>query len=136
MSGSITMPRSIVDRPFTYAKWEIDLSQDWEDSFVVREGEKPIDLTGKRLEWTILPRFGHSNSIYVATSANQRDISIDDAARGAVTIFIQQAQLADIFPAGAWHHFFTLIEDSVHIHALKRNVFRGDFIVHAGRGGL
>lgn len=136
MSGSITMPRSIVDRPFTYAKWEIDLSEDWLDSFVLREGGKPIDLTGKRLEWTIIPQFGFPTPIYVATSANRRDIQIDEAARGEVTVFIQQNQLASLIPPGRWKHFLVLFEDSVNVNALKRNVFRGDFIAHAARGGL
>ncbi len=135
MVGALTFPRSTLNRPFTYLRFEICLDEDWHDSFVINEGAKPMDLTGVRLEWICRPKFDHPALIKKLSSEGSEglSISIDDVANGSVTFFMFQAAVASTFVPGKWEHFLNVVEEAGTSQPLRQEAFRGDLIVHPGR---
>jgi hypothetical protein len=132
--GSITFPRTVLNRPYTYLRIEILMDEDWADSFALAEGERPLDITGMRVELWCRPAFGHPTLIKKLTSDPSLDktIYIDDALKGAVSIEMSQADVAAAFSPGRWTHFLRLHQDYSAVSPV-REIFRGDLIVHPGR---
>lgn len=133
--GFITFPHTVLDKAFTYVKLEILLDEDWSDSFALAEGERPLDLTGMRLELYCRPTFGHATLIKKLTTnpADDPTIFIEDPLKGAIYIFMMQDDVAAAFVPGRWEHFLLLIEDADSPAPLAREIWRGGLIVHPGR---
>jgi hypothetical protein len=133
--GFITFPRTVLDKAFTYVKLEICLDEDWSDSFFLTEGERPIDLTGTRLELYCKPTFAHATTIKKLTTnpAEGATIFNEEPTKGAAYIFMFQAAVAAAFVPGRWQHFLRLVEDGESAQPLVREMWRGDLIVHAGK---
>ena len=134
MSGSITFPRSALDKAFTYVKLEILVDEDLSEGFVINEGARPLDLTGKRLELWCRPTFDHSTLIKKLTSdpSAGKTIYFDDPLKGAVSMVMPQIKVAAAFVPGVWKHFLRLSDD-YSAQSPVREIWRGDLIVHPGR---
>lgn len=132
--GFITFPNTLVDKAFTYLKLEICLDEDWSDSFYLTEGERPLDMTGMRLELYCRPTFGHATLIKKLTTdpSASPTIFLEDPVKGTAYIFMAQADVAAAFVPGKWQHFLSLIEDPGLPQPLRREIWRGDLIVHPG----
>lgn len=137
MAGAMTFPHTVLDKAYTSVRIEICMDEDWSDSFFLTEGEKAIDLTGKRLELFCRPTFDHATLIRklstVTVGSVPAAIFNELPTLGAAYIFMPQSVVAATFVPGRWTHFLRLLEDGVSAAPLVREVWRGDLIVHPGR---
>lgn len=107
----------------------IRVDADWSDSFWLVDGNKPVDLTGKKVELTIDPVFDLSPPIRILNSLPGGEIVIDNATKGAFTIAVTQANVAAGIPPGVWNYFLRVLNGSSDI----TEYFRGNLTVLAGR---
>ena len=136
--SSIIVP---VQPPFTVARCEIAVSQDWFDPLPrFLEGGEPLNLTGKTIEIFIRPTYDHSILIMKLTTANQ-SIVIDDAPGGLASIRVSREVVAATLPllpngeAATYDHFCVLTEPFANSPTgfLRRELFRGPMVVRPGR---
>lgn len=101
----------------------------WSQSHWLMDGNQPVDLTLKEVELRVLPVFDWAATpIRVLTSQAGGEISIDDAATGAITISVSQANVASGIPPGEWVYFLRVLNGGDVTEYL-----RGNLTVLAGR---
>ncbi|MGM5018732.1 hypothetical protein [Tardiphaga sp. 367_B4_N1_1] len=134
MGGFITFPHTLLNRAVTYVKVEIFADEDLSESFSLAEGERPLDLTGMRVEWWCRPAYDHATLIHRFSTdlGVGKTIYIDDPLKGAISVVMRQAIVAATFVPGNWKHFLRVLDDYSE-NAPAREIFRGDLIVHPGR---
>lgn len=107
----------------------IRVDADWSNSFWLLDGNQPVDLTGKKVELTIDPVFDVSPPIRILNSLPGGEITIDNLAKGAITVAVTQANVAANIPVGVWNYFLRVLNGSSDIIEYQR----GNLIVLAGR---
>lgn len=118
----------VIDEAAITMRCDVARDCDWADPFpYLTDGMDPLDLTGKTLNLIVRPSFDHTTEL-LEISSNQGGISIDNAVMGLASIYVAQGTIEIALPIGEWVHFARLIEGS-----LVRELWRGPFVVHAGR---
>ena len=108
----------------------IEADAGWTESLWLLDGNQPVDLTARRVELYVLPAFDWAGApIRVLTSLAGGEIVVDDAAKGAITIAVTQANVAAHLPVGAWKYFLRVLNGAADIFEYRR----GNLIVLAGR---
>lgn len=107
----------------------IQADADWSTSLWLLDGNKPVDLTGKKVELVVDPSFNVSPPIRSLNSLPGGEITIDNATKGAITISVSQANVAADIPPGVWNYFIRVLNGSADIIEYQR----GNLTVLAGR---
>jgi hypothetical protein len=84
----------------------ISVDADWDEAGWLLDGNLPADLTGKRGELFVLPAFDWEGApIRVLNSDEGGEIIVDNASKGARSIFVTQANVDAHIPVGVWKYF-------------------------------
>jgi hypothetical protein len=111
---------------------DITISADagWTESLWLLDGNQPVELTGRRVELYVLPAFDWAGTpIRVLNSLSGGEIAIDNAATGAISIAVTQADVAAHLPVGTWKYFLRVLNGPSDVV----EYLRGNLIVLAGR---
>ena len=118
---------------FVVAECQIPQNEDWVDDLpILYDGDRPSDLTGKRVELYIRPVYDHAVLIKFLSTDNG-GLIIDDAKEGMVSVYVPQAAVAAM-PLGTWDHFVIEVESDP-VSGIERRTerFRGPLTIHPGR---
>lgn len=107
----------------------LEADASWQQSFWLLDGNQPVDLTAKRVELYVLPAFDWQGTpIRVLNSLSGGEITVDNAAKGAITILVSQANVAAHLPPGVWVYFLRVLNGGDVVEYR-----RGSLTVLAGR---
>jgi hypothetical protein len=101
----------------------------WSQSMWLIDGNQPVNLTGKIVELRVLPAFNYAPPIRVLTSYGAGEITIDNAATGAISVLVTQANVAASLPPGVWNYFLRVLNGP----SDTTEYLRGNLTVLAGR---
>lgn len=125
--------------PQTKARFAIVRDADWRDMWwSMTDGDGPIDMTlyGRQYHYIIRPQYDHATLIAEYFSVSSRSVAgifVDpDDADKVPEIFVPQATVAAVFPAGLYDHFLLLEETTI---GYVTEMFRGKLEVHPGNRG-
>ncbi|TMJ04332.1 MAG: hypothetical protein E6G97_07455 [Alphaproteobacteria bacterium] len=136
MPGLMFFPHTQITAPST-ATWWILATEQWEDSFQITEGQTPMRLKNKLLEFWIRPDFDHPRLVKKLSSDPNEggEIRIDDEDQGFVTIIVPQSIVArDIEPTitQPWKYFLRALDRGPGFAWRPQEIVRGEFWCHPG----
>jgi hypothetical protein len=127
MGAVLKSPKVIVRAPSIEARIMLCRGADWNDSFQIKRGGIPLDLTDKAIQLVIAAE--HDSTVpWLLIDSRLGDIFFgDDPLQGKVQIYVAAGRL-DGIPLGEWRHHSRIIADGE-----SQELMRGPMIMLPAR---